>query len=60
MSEVRSHGDSNKEAFEVSGCYVQSPDDIVMYVRRVRELTPPLSLAIVDYILARDWARVMS
>ena len=60
MSEVRSHGDSNKEVFEVSGRCVQSPDDITMHVRRVWESTPSLSLAIVDYIIAGDWVKVMS
>ena len=60
MSEVRSHDGSNREILEVNGRCVQSPDDIAMYVRRVRESTPPLFLAIVDYILAGDWTRVMS
>ena len=60
MSEVRSHGGSIREVFEVNGHYVQSPDDIAMYVRPVRESTPPLFLAIIDYILAGGWTRVMS
>ena len=47
------------ETFEVSGRYVQSPDDIAMYVRRVRESAPPLILAIVGSIFLEDWIRVM-
>ena len=48
MFEVRSQDGSNRETLEVNGRYVQSPDDIVKCVRRVRESTPPLFLAIVD------------
>ena len=60
MSEVKSHDGSNREILEVNGRFVQSSDDIAMCVRRVRESTSPLFLAIVNYILARDWTRVMS
>ena len=59
MSEVRSHDGLNKGTLKVSGHYVQSPDDIAMYVRRVRELAPPLFLAIVGSIFVEDWIRVM-
>ena len=60
MSEVRSHGGSIREVFEVSDRYVQSLDDIAMYVRPVKESTPPLFLALIDYIIAGGWTRVMS
>ena len=60
MSEVRSHDGLNRKILKVSGRYVQSPDDIAMYVRRVRESTPPLFLAIVGSIFEEDWTRVMS
>ena len=54
MSEVRSQDGSNRETLEVSSRYVQSPDDIAMYVRRVRESAPPLFLAIVVLIFVGD------
>ena len=54
MSEMRSRDGSNREILEVSGHCVQSPDDIAMCVRQVRESTSSLFLAIVDYIIAGD------
>ena len=60
MSKVRSHDGSNRETLEVNGRCVKPLDDIAMCVRRARESTPPLFLAIVGLILAGDWTRVMS
>ena len=42
MLEVRSQDGSNRETLEVSGRYVQSPDDIAMCVRQERESALPL------------------
>ena len=36
MSNLGSHGGSNREAPEVSSRYVTSLDDIAVYIRRVR------------------------
>ena len=60
MSNLGSHGGSNKEASEVSIRYVASPDDIVVHIRWVRESAPHLFLAIIDSIFVEDWTRVMS
>ena len=60
MSNLGSHSGSNREAPEVSSCYVISPDDIAVYIRRVRELAPPLLSATIGSIFVEDWARVMS
>ena len=60
MSEVRSQDGWSRGTLEVSGRYVQSLDDLAMYVRRVRELAPPLFLAIVGLIFKEDWTRVKS
>ena len=37
-----------------------SPDDIAVYIRRVRESAPPLFSATVGSIFVEDWTRVMS
>ena len=58
MSDVRSQDGSNRETLKVSSCYVPSLDDITVYIRRVRESTPLLFLAIVGSIFAEDWTRV--
>ena len=42
MSEAGSQDGLNRGTLEVSGPYVQSLDDIAMYVRQVRESAPPL------------------
>ena len=42
MSQVKSQDGLNRETLKVSGRYVQSLDDIAMYVRRVKESAPPL------------------
>ena len=60
MSNLGSHGGSNREALEVSSHYVASPDDIVVYIRRVRESAPPLFSPTVGSIFVEDWTRVMS
>ena len=60
MSNLGSHGGSNREVLKVSSRYVASPDDIAMHVRRVRESAPPLFLATVGSIFVEDWTRVMS
>ena len=60
MSEARSHDGSKREILEVSGRCVQSPNDIAMYVRRVRESAPPLFLAIVGLIFTEDLTKVTS
>ena len=41
MSNLGSHGGSNREASKVSSRYVASPDDITVYIKRVRESAPP-------------------
>ena len=50
MSNLGSHGSSNREAPKVSSLYVASPDDIAVYIRRVRESAPPLFSATVGSI----------
>ena len=45
---------------KVGGRYVQSPDDIAMYVRRVKESTPPLFSTTVGSIFVECSTRVMS
>ena len=60
MSNLGSHGGSNREASEVSSRYVASLDDIAVHIRRVRESTPPLFSATVSSIFMDDWTRVMS
>ena len=47
MSNLGSHGGSNREAPEVSSHYVASPDDIGVYIRRERESVSPLSQLLV-------------
>ena len=59
MSDVISQGGSNRETLEVSGRYVQSLDDITMYVMRVKESAPPLFSARIGSIFVEDWTRVM-
>ena len=60
MSNLGSHGGSNREAPEVSRCSVASPDDIAVHIRRVRESTLPLFSTLVGSIFVEDWTRVMS
>ena len=59
MSNLESHGGSNREAPEVSSRYVASLDDIVVYIRRVRKSVPSLFSA-VGSIFVEDWTIVMS
>ena len=60
MLNVISQGGSNRKAPEVTSCYVPSPDDIAIQIRRVRESAPPLFSATVDSIFVEGWTRVMS
>ena len=54
MSNLGSHGGSNREAPEVSSRYVASQDDIAVHIKKMRELAPPLFLAIVGSIFMED------
>ena len=60
MFDVRSQVGSNRETLEVSSRYLPSLDDIAVYIRRVRESAPLLFSAIVGFMFAEDWTRVMS
>ena len=60
MSGERSQDGSNTEVPEVSSRYVSSPDDIAMYIKRMRESTPSLFTAVVGSIFVEYWTWVMS
>ena len=60
MSNVRSQGGSNREALDVTSCYVPSLDDIAIQIRRMRETVLPLFSVTVGSIFVGDWTRVMS
>ena len=42
MSTLRIHGGLNKEASEVNSRYMASPNDIAVYIKRVRKSALPL------------------
>ena len=54
MLNVRSQGGSNREAPEVSSCYVPCPDDIAIQIRRVRESIQPLFSPTASSIFVED------
>ena len=60
MLNLGSRGGSNREAPNVSSRYVASPDDVVVYIKRVRESTPPSFSTTIGSIFVEDWTRVMS
>ena len=60
MSKVRSQDGLNRGTLEVNGRYMQSPYDLAIYVRRVRESALHLFSAVVGSIFAEDWTRVTS
>ena len=60
MSNLGSHAGSNREAPEDNSRYVSSPDDIAVYIRRVRESAPPLFSATIGSIFVKNWTKVMS
>ena len=60
ISNLGSHCGSNGEALKVSNYYVASPDDIAVYIRRVRKSAQSLFLATIGSIFVEDWTRVMS
>ena len=60
MPDLGRQNGSNGDNPKANSCHEISPDEITIYIRRMRESNSPLFSASIDSMVVEDWTRVMS